>query len=862
MTLPLFPLSHSSRRLLIGLALLPCFLALPATAATRKKKPLRKKTPAAVPAPTPSDVTPSEVILDENGVARVDAALSASGAIVININGRTVESDPAPVLQKGSVLVPLRGVLEKLGAAVQYVAAERRIDITQGGKKVTLRLGEDSAIADLQAIKLTAAPVEIGARAFVPMRSLAEIFGYHVEWQPPTRTVVISSGGAALATTEHRAALARMGSFGVAVDFSDATNDEVTMLLDAAKKAGAGFIKVRFDWNTLEPTKGSPFQWPLYDRVVREARERNLGVVGVLGNCTQWASIFSALPDPFSWRNAPPRQQELPAWQNYVRRTVGRYSQDVQAWQVWENPAPAKFRSSERNYRLVVRAGVDSALLSDPKAVIFAAEPGGVNLDFIDSLKRNGLTARVSGVALYPTSQWQPGVAAAPEDFLLPVATLRSRLMPLGPDTRDFWVGGFSRPVVEGATITGQPAAEAGPLSQATDAETIERLTQTFTPQAQADYLMRTAVLALASGSGKVVWDSLRDPNSYENIQPINPALGSGLVRRDGSTRPAFDAFATTSKLLSGQSYLGPLKLGPDAVALVFSDGKTANIAVWPLNGKLTLALNLAGLDPKLPDSLFVASLPDTRVLDSTGKEVFGSEGTFAISGRPVWITNVGFEAEKLARQAQENKAPEAKTLLVQRAALPKPVGDEVRAEFVTPGTTGEEGISWRKFATFRGVARDTVNLDGKNGLKTEFSRNVWNPAAGKPFIYLDIDDNYLFFERSVPVRVTVEVHRAAPLGDPLSPATAGFCLEYDAADGAKRTEWKDLEVGTGWMTYTFHLPNASFSNRGGFDLLINTFGAKQDIVFGSVTLQRMTKPAVAATAATPAATLVSDTVR
>ena len=298
------------------------------------------------------------------------------------------------------------------------------------------------------------------------------------------------------------------------------------------------------------------------------------------------------------------------------------------------------------------------------------------------------------------------------------------------------------------------------------------------------------------------------------------------------------------SKLLAGMKYLGPLRLGPDAVALVFSDGKTAHVAAWPLRGKLTLALNMAGLDPKLPDSLFVASLPNTRVLDSTGKEIFGAEGTFALDGGPAWITNVGHEVENLARQALENKTPENKVLLVQRAEAPKPTAGEVRAEFVAPSSPGSEaeaGIAWRKFSIFRGVARDTVTLDGRIGLKTEFSRNIWNPADGKPFIYLDVDDSYLFFERDVPVKVTVDVHRAAPLGDPLSPATAGFCLEYDTADGAKRTEWKDLEIGSGWATYTFDLSNASFSNRGGFDLLINTFGARQDIVFGSVAVRRLT---------------------
>jgi hypothetical protein len=34
-------------------------------------------------------------------------------------------------------------------------------------------------------------------------------------------------------------------------------------------------------------------------------------------------------------------------------------------------------------------------------------------------------------------------------------------------------------------------------------------------------------------------------------------------------------------------------------------------------------------------------------------------------------------------------------------------------------------------------------------------------------------------------------------------------------------------------------IPDASFANRDGFDLLINTWGSKQDLIFRSVTLQK-----------------------
>lgn len=834
-------------------------LCFPLQAAS-KKSPVRDAT---------KDAT-AEVITDSNGINSTDSvsALRRSGsasanAITININGRVVQSDPAPILRRGAVLVPLRGVLENLGATVDYVPADRRIEITQQGKKVTLRLGENTAVVDLQAVKLSAAPAQIGGSTFVPMRSLAEIFGYQVAWLLPVRTVSITSDAPPPLPVEHRPSLERAGAFGVAIDFTatnpDPTPEEVTALLDAAAKAGAGFIKMRFDWDVLEPVKGGAFQWPVYDRIVREARLRNIVVVGVLGNSARWASTLSSSSDPFVARNAPPRDKEIPAWQNFVKRTVGRYRQDVHAWQIWENPSPSKFRSTARNYRIVVRSGAEAARLSDPKAIVLASEPGGINLDFVDGLKRNGLTGQVDGLALYPSSQWQPGVPARPEDFLLPVATLRGRMAPLGLVSSDLWVGGLSRAVIEAAdlSLSATPGADAGPMSAALDAATRERLIKEFTPQAQADYLMRASVLSLASGSGKVVWESLRDDGVYESVQPINPARGSGLLRRDNTPRPSFDAFAAMTKLLAGKNYAGALSLGPNAVGLVFTDKKTTHVAAWPLRGKLTIALNHENIDPKLPNSIFLPSLPSTKILDSTGKELFGDRGTFTVEDRPIWISDTGYEVPGLVKE----KPGDGKAILVQFEPESSSAPDQengVKAEFTAAPdkvAKSENGIEWRRFLAFRGAAPLVTTNDGRNALKAEFSRDIWNPANAKPFIYLDVEDDYLYFTRSVPARVTVEVHRAGPLGDPVSPSVAGFCIEYDSVDGPKRTVWQDIEEGTGWTTYSIDLPDASFANRGGFDLLINAWGSKQDVLFGSVSVQRLDRRDSPAPAVTPITT-------
>jgi hypothetical protein len=98
-----------------------------------------------------------------------------------------------------------------------------------------------------KSVRLSAAPQVFDGRAFVPLRSLAELFGYEVNWVAASRTVAIASAGSTPRNfADHRTALNQSGPLGVEVDFHDATPSEIPVLLDAAKNAGAGLIKTRF----------------------------------------------------------------------------------------------------------------------------------------------------------------------------------------------------------------------------------------------------------------------------------------------------------------------------------------------------------------------------------------------------------------------------------------------------------------------------------------------------------------------------------------------------------------------------------------------------------------------------------------
>lgn len=114
-------------------------------------------------------------------------------SISVVVDGNPVEFANSPFEQNGSVLVPLRGVFEKLGAQVNYNADTRTIEATQGQTDVVLHLGESTAYIDQQPQTLAQPPVVVNGATFVPLRFVAQSFGAQVNWIADTETVQIQT---------------------------------------------------------------------------------------------------------------------------------------------------------------------------------------------------------------------------------------------------------------------------------------------------------------------------------------------------------------------------------------------------------------------------------------------------------------------------------------------------------------------------------------------------------------------------------------------------------------------------------------------------------------------------------------------
>ncbi len=126
--------------------------------------------------------------------------LSALGLADIKV---TVNGDPVlfngvgPQKVAGRVLVPLRGVMEKLGAFVGWDAPTRTVHAQKGNIDLSMQLGARTATVNGRTVNLDVPAQQISGTTMVPLRFMGEALGAEVTFDAATETIniVVGQGG-------------------------------------------------------------------------------------------------------------------------------------------------------------------------------------------------------------------------------------------------------------------------------------------------------------------------------------------------------------------------------------------------------------------------------------------------------------------------------------------------------------------------------------------------------------------------------------------------------------------------------------------------------------------------------------------
>jgi hypothetical protein len=355
-------------------------------------------------------------------------------------------------------------------------------------------------------------------------------------------------------------------------------------LLDLVEEAGISWIRDEVYWSQVEKRKDVFDFPPDYDNYLA-ARDRGIHVLLILdfGN-----PLYSAAE-----KTGPASEAEREAFARYCAQVVRRYGPyGVRHFEIWNEPNASTFwkpQPNPENYARLLETAYRSCKDVDPDAVVLGCSTSGTDIEFIRRVLAAGGGRFMDAVSFHPYCQ-----PSAPEERLLCDI---SRLKALVPD-KPLWITEFGYPSYSGASGVNE--------------------------EVQANYLVRALLLASSSPAVEhVFWYDLQNDGEDSAEGEFN----FGLVRMDGTPKPAYRALATMTSLVRD---FPPAKLRSigDTHILTFEGQESPLAAVWRSGGTDVLGLPCA-------NGLYRVVGRDG---ESSSSEVYEEVLQLTVSEKPVYI--------------------------------------------------------------------------------------------------------------------------------------------------------------------------------------------------------------------------------
>lgn len=146
-------------------------------------------------------------------------------AITVEVDGRQLPAEPAPLMSHGRVSVPMRAIFQALGAKVDYRAGV--ITAARGSDSVILKLGSTQARLNGRPVTLDVAPQLEGGHTYVPLRFVGQALGEKVTWEPQGQRVVVGEAVAVAPDLTTKLKQLAVGNQGGVLKVWDASRQQV-----------------------------------------------------------------------------------------------------------------------------------------------------------------------------------------------------------------------------------------------------------------------------------------------------------------------------------------------------------------------------------------------------------------------------------------------------------------------------------------------------------------------------------------------------------------------------------------------------------------------------------------------------------
>jgi hypothetical protein len=187
--------------------------------------------------------------------------------------------------------------------------------------------------------------------------------------------------------------------FGVNMSFADKPPTGPAFL-GLARDAGMGWVRVDFEWSTMQQSENAAIDTAAVGATIRNANAYGLNVFATITESPSWASGYT------DSGHHPPSPAKYAAWQSFVHQIVTYFPPSrVKAWGVWNEPNTSYFNADTVVYDSVYhRAAVEIRAAGAKAAADVALGTTNATPWLAHVLNKNGSMVDVVSVHFYNTA--------------------------------------------------------------------------------------------------------------------------------------------------------------------------------------------------------------------------------------------------------------------------------------------------------------------------------------------------------------------------------------------------------------------------------------------------------------------------
>ncbi|GAB3256928.1 glycoside hydrolase 5 family protein [Kineosporia babensis] len=326
-------------------------------------------------------------------------------------------------------------------------------------------------------------------------------------------------------------------TFGIAAGSSlpSLTEPELDQQLSGMAELGATWVRFDLDWSQIGAAGPGQYDWGVPDRLVAAVTAKGLQPLAILDYTPEWARAEGCTNGPAC---AP---REAADFATFAAAATARYSgMGLRTWEIWNEPNLSQFyapRPDPAGYTALLQAAYASIKAVDPGAMVITGgtAPAGTAQDgstltakeFLAQVYLAGGQGSFDAVAHHPyTFPYSPATAYSGGAWS-DLSALHTIMSSYGDGKKRIWATEYGAP-------TGGPA-DMAQKDVRRPYDGVSHVSEPLQATIAGNAIRRYQRIAWA---GPMFWysyqDSGSDASSIENF--------FGLVRTDGTRKPAYDA--------------------------------------------------------------------------------------------------------------------------------------------------------------------------------------------------------------------------------------------------------------------------------------------------------------------------------